>query len=212
MPKRSAHLAAPSPSQAPPSSPQRSAATSRVNAGVPRSDRAQRMSVLVTTQTKVSSGVGVHCRRVEEEYEGFVRAELGLHLFHRERYGGERCVVGELHHQPLVDGGDARVDGGEPRDVGGFSCAVPLVRRLRYGCRAHRVPLLPFLDQVLPFAHQAASAASPLAPRAAICASEAAASELCAHCAVWNISRAKHAFRAAILIARRFVALTSPKN
>ena len=38
--------------------PQRSAATSRFSAGMPRSDRTQRTSDLVATQMKVSSGVG----------------------------------------------------------------------------------------------------------------------------------------------------------
>ena len=147
-------MAAPSPSQASPSSPQRSAATSRVSAGVPRSERTQRMSVLVTTQTKVSSGVGFQFGRVEEQHQGFVGAELGLHLLHRQRLRpAEGGVVGEVRRQPLVDVGNARVDGGKPGDIGRLSGTVPLVGRLRHGRRAHPVPLLPFLDQVLPFAH-----------------------------------------------------------
>ena len=158
------------------------------------------MSVLVTTQMKVSSGVGFHSGVSRNSTSASSARELGLHLLDRQRRrAGERGVVGELRRQPLVDLGDARIDGGKPGDVGRLGGAVALVGRLRHGRTARRIALLPFLDQVLALAHQRRQRRSPLAPRAAICASEAAASEPCAHCAVWNISRAKLASRAALL-------------
>ena len=74
------HLNCPSPSQAALSKPQRSVATRSVSALLPNSMRTQRMSVLVTTQMKVSSGVGRQLRRVEEQNQGFVGEELDLHV------------------------------------------------------------------------------------------------------------------------------------
>ena len=58
----------------------------------------------------------------------------------------------------------------------------------------------------------AASSGLPVAPRAAIWASDPAASELRAHCAVWNISAASPGSRACSAAARRWAALTSPQN
>ena len=67
MPSAFAHFSAPSPYHAVASRPQRSAATSRVSAVVPRSERTQRTSDLVTTQMKVSSDTGFRSGVVTKE-------------------------------------------------------------------------------------------------------------------------------------------------
>jgi hypothetical protein len=52
----------------------------------------------------------------------------------------------------------------------------------------------------------------PLAARTAICAREAAASELCAHCALWNISRTRFASAPRSCTERRYATLTTPQK
>ena len=51
-----------------------------------------------------------------------------------------------------------------------------------------------------------------MAPRAAICASEAPPRSFVAHCAVWNISRDAAVIPARPSGARRYTALTRPQN
>ena len=142
---------------------------------MPRSERTQRMSVLVTTQMKVSSGVGFHSWRVEEQHERLVRAKLRLHLLRgKRRRARERGVIRELRRQLLIDLLYPRIDGGEPR----------IVLRLGLCDRAWRTPgRAAALRSPSRFCHSAtrswrsrtsaASSGSPVAPRAAICASEA---------------------------------------
>ena len=97
------------------SSPQRSACTSRVSAAVPKLGAHPAHVGLGHDPDEGFLGRGLPFRRVEEQHQRLVGAELGLHLLRRERRrAGERGVIRELRRQPLVDLGDARIDGGKP--------------------------------------------------------------------------------------------------
>ena len=141
---------------------------------------------------KVSSGVGFHSGVSRNRTSASPSRSWDLNVGDGERLRArERSVVGEVLGKLLVDLGNTRVDLGKPRHVGGLGLFVAFVGRLRYGGAARRVPRLPFAHQVLPLADdRSRDWRLPVAPRAAICANDAAASELCAHCAVSNISAA----------------------
>ena len=149
------------------------------------------MSVLVTTQTKVSSGVAVQSRHVEEQHQRFVRPQLRLcgrdvsgSGLARAAYSGKSLARQRRSADPGIDWarrarsscsacGLRRFAGRETAAVSSLSCDCHSVAR---SCRSRTVW---------------ASALLPLASRADIWAIEAAAPEPCAHCAARKLSSAR---------------------
>ena len=137
------------------SRPQRRAATSRASASPPRSERTQRASVLVTTQTKVSPGVGFVSGVSRNRTSASSGPSFCLHVLHRQRRrAGQRGVFGEVLGQKPVDLGDARVDGGEPRQRLRLGLGVALVRRLAERRVALFLALSPLGGQILALPRQ----------------------------------------------------------
>ena len=126
---------------------------------MPRSERTQRMSVLVTTQMKVSSGVGPHSCVSRKNTSASSAPSWRLHLLHSERRRArQRGVIRELRRQPLVDFRDPRIDGGEPGIVLCFGFRIALGGVLAESGIAQRVAPLPFRHEVLALAYQAPQA------------------------------------------------------
>jgi hypothetical protein len=67
---------------------------------------------------KVSSGVWLPLRCVEEEHQRFVWAKLFLHIFDWQRgRARERGIVREIRRKLFVDDRDASIDCGQSGDV-----------------------------------------------------------------------------------------------
>ena len=83
-----------------------------------------------------------------------------------------------------VDFGNALVNAGEPGLILRFGLGVAFIRRLAEPRVAQAIALLPFRHEVLALARQGGKFGIASATRADICASDWAASEPSAHCAV----------------------------
>jgi hypothetical protein len=91
---------------------------------------------------------------VEEQDQGFVRAELGLHLPDRERgWAYQRGVIRELLGEASVDIGKARINGREALGQHPLRLGLALSRVHALAGDQQLVLRLPFAHQVLPLAH-----------------------------------------------------------
>ena len=122
---------------------------------MPKSERTQRISVLVTTQMKVSSGIRLPFRQVEEKHERLAGAELRLHLPRgKRRRARKRGVIRELRRQFLIDLLYPRIDGGEPCIVLCLGFWITLGGLLAESGVAQRIARLPFRYEVLALTSQ----------------------------------------------------------
>ena len=148
------------------------------------------LSVLVTTQMKVSSGVGLPLGRVEEQHQRLVGAELGLRPPRSRAARGWRARHSPGSPSPAAC--RSRRCARRWRRAGRRWRPRPCASRLSGACATAAVRAASrcchSATRSWRSRTRAASAGSPLAPRAAICASEAPPPSPRAHCAVWNIS------------------------
>ena len=149
-------MMAPSPFQEASSKPQRSAATSRASDGVPSSLRTHRMSVLVTTQMKVSSGrvrvSGVS--RNSMSASSACSCDSGPPRRERLRTG-ERRIVGKSLLQRRIDLGEACVDHDKARAKPRFGVGTAASGLLSAGCDQAPVLGPPLGHDILALAYQA---------------------------------------------------------
>ena len=163
-------------------------------------------SVLVTTQMKVSSGKvwSFHSGVSRNSTRASSARSCGLHLRYRQRARAcQRGIVGELLGQPRCRFRRCACRWRPAGHVKPPRRRIALVRLLLTAAMRCLSSLLPFARPGPAARAPGAELRDPLAPRAAICASEAAASEPCAHCAVWNISRTRFLRSTRPCVARR---------